>query len=121
MYGLDLISFVAPTSNERISMIAKNAQGFVYCVSSLGVTGVRKKITTDVGSMVKLIRKSTDIPVAIGFGISTPEQAAELAGIADGVIVGSAIVKLIEQYGRDAACYVAEYTRTMKSAISKLN
>ena len=120
MYGLDLISFVAPTSNERISMIAKNAQGFVYCVSSLGVTGVRKKITTDVGSMVKLIRKSTDIPVAIGFGISTPEQAAELAGIAD-VIVGSAIVKLIEQYGRDAACYVAEYTRTMKSAISKLN
>ncbi|MGI5912314.1 MAG: tryptophan synthase subunit alpha [Syntrophomonadaceae bacterium] len=121
MYGLDLISFVAPTSNERISMIAKKAEGFVYCVSSLGVTGMRNKITSDVSTMVKLVRESTDIPVAIGFGISTPEQAAELAGKADGVIVGSAIVKLIKQYGRDALPYVSEYTAIMKSAINKLN
>ena len=117
-YGLDLVSLVAPTSSERISMIAKEAEGFVYCVSSLGVTGVRSKITSDVGAMVKLVRKATGIPAAIGFGISTPEQAAEMAALSDGVIVGSAIVRLIGQYGRDAAPYVSDYVKAMKAAIT---
>jgi len=93
-YGLDLISLIAPTSKERITMIAKEAQGFVYCVSSLGVTGVRKEISTDVAEMVRLVKETKDIPCAVGFGISTPEQAKEMAAVSDGVIVGSAIVKL---------------------------
>ena len=96
-YGLDLISLIAPTSHERISMIAKEAQGFVYCVSSLGVTGMRSQITTDIGAMVELVKKAKDIPCAVGFGISNPEQAKKMAGQSDGVIVGSAIVKLCGQ------------------------
>ena len=98
-YGLDFISLIAPTSHERISMIAKEASGFVYCVSSLGVTGMRSDITTDIGAMVSLVKKANDIPCAVGFGISTPEQAAEMAAKSDGAIVGSAIVKLCEKYG----------------------
>lgn len=116
-HGLDLISLVAPTSKERAAMIAKEATGFVYCVSSLGVTGVRNEITADVGAMIKLIRENTDVPAAIGFGISTPEQAAAMAEIADGVIVGSAIVKLVENHGKDAIPYVYDYVKAMKSAI----
>ena len=90
-YGLDLISLIAPTSHERIARIAKEAEGFVYCVSSLGVTGVRQEITTDVGEMVKMVKAQKDIPCAVGFGISTPEQAEKMASQADGVIVGSAL------------------------------
>ena len=116
-YGLDLVSLIAPTSHERISMIAKEANGFVYCVSSLGVTGTRTEITTNVGEMVELVKKTKDIPCAIGFGISTPEQAAKMAGYADGVIVGSAIVKIIAQYGVDAAETVYDYVKSMKDAI----
>lgn len=116
-YGLDLISLIAPTSHERIAMIAKEAKGFVYCVSSLGVTGVRSSITTDVGAMTSLVKKVSDIPCAIGFGISTPKQAADMAQKADGVIVGSAIVKLCGQYGKDCVPYVAEYVKSMKDAI----
>ena len=116
-YGLDLISLIAPTSHERISMIAKEASGFVYCVSSLGVTGVRKEITTDIGAMVKLVKEAKDIPCAIGFGISTPEQAAKMAAVSDGAIVGSAIVKLCGQYGKECVPYVKEYIKSMKDAI----
>lgn len=115
-YGLDLISLVAPTSEDRIAAICREAKGFVYVVSSLGVTGVRSEITTDVGAMVKLIRANTAIPCAVGFGISTPEQAKNMAGLSDGAIVGSAIVKLIARYGREAAPYVGEYVRAMKAA-----
>jgi tryptophan synthase alpha chain len=117
MYGLHLISLVAPTSKNRISMIAKQAEGFVYCVSSLGVTGMRSKITSEMGAITKLVREATGIPAAIGFGISTPNQAAEMAAVADGVIVGSAIVKLIGQYGRDSVPYVADYVKKMKEAV----
>ena len=117
-YGLDLVSLIAPTSHERISMIAKEANGFVYCVSSLGVTGTRTEITTTVGEMVELVKKAKDIPCAIGFGISTPEQAKKMAASADGVIVGSAIVKIIAKYGREAAQPVFEYVKSMKDAIS---
>ena len=116
-YGVDLISLIAPTSENRIGMIAKEAEGFIYLVSSLGVTGVRSEITTDLGAIVKVIRENTDIPCAIGFGISTPEQAKKMAGIADGAIVGSAIVRLLEKYGKDAPEYIGRYVREMKNAI----
>lgn len=116
-YGVDLISLIAPTSSNRISMIAKEADGFIYLVSSLGVTGVRSEINTDLRSIVSIIRENTDIPCAIGFGISTPEQAAEMADIADGVIVGSAIVRLLEQHGTSAAEPIGQYVGSMKKAV----
>ena len=117
-YGVDLISLIAPTSANRIAMIAKEADGFVYLVSSLGVTGERNEITTDLADIVKVIRDNTDIPCAIGFGISKPEQAAAMAKISDGAIVGSAIIKILEKYGRDAAPYVGEFVKSMKDAVS---
>ena len=113
-YGLDLISLIAPTSHERITQIAKEANGFVYCVSSLGVTGTRSEIKTDLKSIVDVVRQNTDIPCAIGFGISTPEQAGKMAAISDGAIVGSAIVQLIEKYGKESPKYVGEYVKAMK-------
>ena len=116
-YGLDLISLIAPTSHERITQIAKEAQGFVYCVSSLGVTGTRTQITTDIGAMVKLVKAAKDIPCAVGFGISTPEQAKKMAAQSDGTIVGSAIVKLCAAHGEKCVPYVKEYVKAMKDAI----
>ena len=116
-YGLDLISLIAPTSEDRISMIAKDASGFVYCVSSLGVTGVRSSITTDIGAMVKLVKAAKDIPCAVGFGISTPEQAKKMADLSDGAIVGSAIVKICAKYGTNCIPYVKEYVASMKKAL----
>ena len=116
-YQVALISLIAPTSENRIAMIAKEAEGFIYVVSSLGVTGTRTEITTDIGAIVKLIRENTDIPCAVGFGISTPEQAHDMAAKSDGAIVGSAIIKLLAKYGRDAAEPVAEYVRSMKDAL----
>lgn len=116
-YGLDLISLIAPTSEERIAMIAKDASGFIYIVSSLGVTGVRSEITTDIPSIVASVRAASDTPCAIGFGISTPEQAQKMSQSADGVIVGSAIVKLVAQYGKDAPEHVGEYVKSMVDAI----
>ena len=116
-YDVALISLIAPTSENRIGMIAGEAEGFIYLVSSLGVTGVRSEITTDLGAIVKVIRQSTDIPCAIGFGISTPEQAKQMAGIADGAIVGSAIVRLLAQYGKEAPSHIGEYVRKMKEAV----
>ncbi len=116
-YGVDLISLIAPTSADRISMIAKEAEGFLYIVSSLGVTGTRSEIKTDLASIVKIVRENTGIPCAIGFGISTPEQAKKMSDIADGAIVGSAIIKIIEKYGKDSPKYVGEYVKSMKDAI----
>ena len=120
-YDVDLISLIAPTSENRIGMIAREADGFIYLVSSLGVTGVRSEITTDLESIVKVIRENTSVPCAIGFGISTPEQAKKMAGIADGAIVGSAIVRLLEQYGKDAPEHIGKYVREMKDAVSAAN
>lgn len=120
-YGVTLISMIAPTSHERIAKIAAQAEGFVYCVSSLGVTGVRSNITTDIGDMVSLVKNAADIPCAVGFGISTPEQARAIAGKADGMIVGSAIVKIIAQYGTDSVEPVSEYVKSMKQAITDLD
>ncbi|WP_343208252.1 tryptophan synthase subunit alpha [Anaerolentibacter hominis] len=116
-YGVDLISLIAPTSRDRISMIAKEAEGFLYCVSSLGVTGVRSEIKTDIGEMVQIAKAAGTIPCAVGFGIASPEQAAKMAAVADGVIVGSAIVKIVGEYGKDSVEPVKEYVRKMKQAI----
>ncbi len=116
-YGVDLISLIAPTSKDRISMIAGEAEGFVYIVSSMGVTGERSRITTDLASIVKVVRENTDIPCAIGFGISTPEQAREMAQLSDGVIVGSAIIRLLERFGSDAPAHIGAYVKSMKDAI----
>lgn len=116
-HGVELVSMVAPTSEERIRMIASEARGFLYVVSSMGVTGVRAEIRTDLDSMLKAIRQATDLPAAIGFGINTPEQAKKMSEIADGVIVGSAIVKLVAKYGENATPYIAEYVKSMKDAI----
>ncbi len=116
-YGVELISLIAPTSADRVAMIASEAEGFIYLVSSLGVTGTRERITTDLSSIVSVIRKNTSVPCAIGFGISRPDQAREMAALSDGAIVGSAIVKILAQYGREAPARVGEYVRSMKSAL----
>ena len=118
-HGVALISLIAPTSAGRIAAIAKEAEGFLYLVSSLGVTGTRSQITTDLASIVKVVRENTDLPCAIGFGISTPEQAGKMAALSDGAIVGSAIVKLIERHGTRAPSYVGDYVRAMKEAVRK--
>lgn len=119
-YDIDLISLIAPTSENRIAMIASQAEGFIYVVSSLGVTGTRSEITTDLSSIVTAIRENTNLPCAIGFGISTPEHAKKMADISDGAIVGSAIIKILEKYGKDAPKHVGEYVKSMKDAIREL-
>lgn len=116
-YGLDLISMIAPTSEDRIAMIAKEAKGFIYMVSSLGVTGTRSEITTDISAMTDLVKKNSEVPCAVGFGISTPEQAAGMAELSDGAIVGSAIIKIIAKYGKEAAGPVGEYVKEMADAV----
>ncbi|MDO5133956.1 MAG: tryptophan synthase subunit alpha, partial [Eubacteriales bacterium] len=116
-YGVALISLIAPTSENRIAMIAREAEGFLYIVSSLGVTGTRSEITTDLSSIVRLVRENTGVPCAIGFGISTPEQAKKMAGIADGAIVGSAIVKLLAAHGQKAPEHIGAYVKSMKDAV----
>ncbi|MBR4413301.1 MAG: tryptophan synthase subunit alpha [Lachnospiraceae bacterium] len=116
-YGVDLISLIAPTSKDRVAMIAKEAEGFIYLVSSLGVTGTRTEINTDLDSIVKIIRENTNVPCAIGFGISTPEQAKKMAAVSDGAIVGSAIIKIMEKYGKESPEYVGEYVKSMVDAI----
>jgi tryptophan synthase alpha chain len=116
-HGIEVVSLIAPTSEERIRSIAKDAQGFLYIVSSMGVTGERAEIKTDIASIMAAVRESSSIPAAIGFGINTPEQAAEMASLADGVIVGSAIVRIVEEHGKDAPEYIREYVQSMKSAI----
>lgn len=115
--GVELVSLIAPTSGERVKTIAEEAEGFLYCVSSLGVTGVRSEITTNIRQMVEQVREVSDIPCAVGFGISTPRQASEMSAVADGVIVGSAVVKIIAEHGEDCVPYVAEYVKEMKKAI----
>lgn len=117
-HGVDLISLVAPTSADRVARIAREAEGFLYVVSSLGVTGTRGEITTDLGAMIRVVRENTSIPCAIGFGISTPEQARKMAALSDGAIVGSAIIKLLERYGENAPQHVGRFVRRMKDALA---
>ena len=120
-YGVDLVSLIAPTSENRVAMIAREAEGFIYLVSSLGVTGTRSEITTDLAPIIRTIRANTKVPVAIGFGISKPEQAKAMAGLSDGAIVGSAIEKILARYGKDAPVYIGEYVRSMKDALKEPN
>ena len=120
-YGVDLISLIAPTSENRVAMIAREAEGFIYLVSSLGVTGTRSEITTDLVPIIRTIRENSKVPVAIGFGISTPEQAKKMAAISDGAIVGSAIEKILAQHGKESAEYIGDYVRSMKNALKELN
>ena len=117
-YNQEVISLIAPTSQDRIKNIAKNASGFIYLVSSMGVTGMRNEFNFDLDSMVKEIKKYTDVPVAIGFGISNPEQAKKMASISDGVIIGSAIVRIVEQYGENAAPYIYDFCKSIVDAIN---
>lgn len=119
-HNVAVISMIAPTSESRIQTIASQARGFIYVVSSMGVTGVRSEIRTDLGAIVESIRKVTDVPCAIGFGISTPEQAKKMAAVSDGAIVGSAIVKIIAKYGAEAAPELYKYVKDMKEAVGSL-
>jgi len=115
-HGVEIVTLAAPTSEKRIALIAENAEGFIYLVSSMGVTGVRSKITTDLSAILSEIKKNTDIPVAVGFGISTPEQAKHYSAISDGVIVGSAIVRIIAQHGENAKQALCKYISEMKQS-----
>lgn len=119
-HQVEIVSMIAPTSRERIQTIASDAEGFLYVVSSMGVTGVRQKITTDLKTIIEQIREVTSLPAAIGFGISTPGQASDMAAISDGAIVGSAIVRLVAEYGREAEDPVREYVRQMAGAVHAL-
>lgn len=116
-HQVDIITMIAPTSESRILRLAQEASGFIYLVSSMGVTGVRSEITTDLKSMITTIQSVTNVPICVGFGISTPEQAKGIAQDADGVIVGSAIVKMIEAYGQLAEPHLRNYVTGMKHAI----
>lgn len=116
-YNVSVISMIAPTSEARIKAIAEGAEGFLYIVSSLGVTGVRSEIKTDLASIMKSVKKYAKVPAAIGFGISTPEQAKKMSAISDGVIVGSAIVRLVEKYGSSAADEIYKYVKSMTDAV----
>ena len=116
-HGVTLISMIAPTSENRTAMIAREAEGFLYLVSSLGVTGTRSEITTDLRPIIRVIRQSTEVPVAVGFGISTPEQARAMAAISDGAIVGSAIEKILARRGREAPEEIGAYVRAMKEGV----
>ena len=117
-YGLDLISLIAPTSENRVAMIAREAEGFIYLVSSLGVTGTRSEITTDLAPIIRTIRENAKVPVAIGFGISAPEQAKAMAALSDGAIVGSAIEKILAAHGKEAPEHIGNYVRSMKDAVA---
>jgi len=118
-HGIDIISMIAPTSQDRIKKIAAVGSGFLYIVSSLGVTGVRSEIKTDLQEILDTVHGVTPVPAAVGFGINTPDQAAKIGQYADGVIVGSAIVKIIAQYGDEAAPHLYEYVKSMKEAVRK--
>ncbi|MCL1883561.1 MAG: tryptophan synthase subunit alpha [Defluviitaleaceae bacterium] len=118
-YGVAQIMIVAPTSKERTQTIARDAEGFLYCVSTLGVTGIRDEIRTNMTEIITKVREVSKIPCAVGFGISTPEQARDMASVSDGVIIGSAIVKIISEYGRDSVEPLKQYINRVKDAINQ--
>ncbi|MCH3917393.1 MAG: tryptophan synthase subunit alpha [Spirochaetia bacterium] len=116
-HDIDLISMIAPTSADRVKKIAKEATGFIYCVSSLGVTGTRNTLSSDIGALIKQVRNvRPDIPCAIGFGIGNAGQASKMAALSDGIIVGSAIVKLIADQGKDCVPAVLDFAKELKIA-----
>lgn len=118
--GIALISMVAPTSAGRVRTIAREAEGFVYCVSSLGVTGMRSSLGNSAADLIKQVREANPaVPCAIGFGISTPEQAHKMAAIADGTIVGSAIVRIIAEHGKASVEPVRTFVQNMVNAVKE--
>ena len=119
-YGIDFISLVAQTSGERVNMIAENAKGFIYNVSSLGLTETRATVSNNLRSSVDMIKSKTKIPCAINFHISTPEEAKEMASISDGIILGSEVVKICEEYGEDCLPIVKDFVREIKEAIKSV-
>ena len=119
-HGISIISMIAPTSEARIKSIAESAEGFLYIVSSMGVTGVRSEIKTDLAAIMESVKKYKKVPAAIGFGVSTPEQAEKMAALSDGVIVGSAIVRIVEKYGENAAPEIYSYVKSMTDAVHKI-
>ena len=119
-YDVAVISLIAPTSLDRIEKIAKEAEGFVYLVSSLGVTGVRESITSDVAGNAKKIKEFTDIPVFVGFGIKDKEQAKKMASVSDGAIIGSAIENIIAKYGKDSKQYIYDYAKDIVDELETL-
>lgn len=119
-HGISIISMIAPTSEARIKSIAESADGFLYIVSSMGVTGVRSEIKTDLASIMESVKKYKKVPAAIGFGVSTPEQAEKMAALSDGVIVGSAIVRIVEKYGEKAAPEIYNFVKSMTDAVHKI-
>ncbi len=119
-HGVALIRFIAPTSDERIPMICEGAKGFLYVVSSLGVTGVRDGVPQELASLLARIRAVSNVPAAVGFGISTPEQAKAIGSIADGVIIGSAVVKLAHERGAEAPEALQAYAESIKVALETI-
>ena len=117
--GVRLINLVTPTSAERIQAIASNSKGFLYCVSSTGVTGVRSEFTTDFDSFFAAVREHASAPCAVGFGISTPGQVRQMKRYCDGVIVGSAIVRILAEHGRQAVPYVGEFVHSLREALDQ--
>lgn len=119
--GMDLIPLVAPTTTDRrLAAISCMARGFIYCVSVTGVTGVREKIDTDIAGFTARVRRYTDLPVVVGFGISGPEQAARMAAYCDAVVVGSAIVRIVAEKGAapTSGPFVASLVKELKAALN---
>ena len=116
--GVDIIQMVAPTAAERIRASLRHATGFVSVVSSMGVTGMRGHIQTDLREIIRIARETTDTPLAIGFGIHTPEQAGRMAKLADGVITGSGVVDIINKNGSDASEKLIAYIRGLKAGMA---
>jgi len=114
---IDLVFLLAPTSDEcRVRDVADKASGFLYLVSLTGVTGARNELSSDLEGLVARVRTATDLPLAVGFGVSTPAQAARVARVADGVIVGSALISAIGR-GPDPAVAARELTAALRAAI----
>jgi tryptophan synthase alpha chain len=118
-YDITQIAIIAPTSHDRINKIARDAEGFLYCVSTLGVTGIRDEIRTNMKEIISKVRAVSDVPCAVGFGISTPEQARDMASVSDGAIIGTAIVKIVADYGRDSVEPMRQYIARVKDEMSK--
>lgn len=116
-YGVDIISFVVPENIDRVKMIAKEATGFIYFVPSIGSTSSMEGHFKEITSIIDILKENTNIPIALGFGINTTQQAEFFSEIADGIIVGNAIVKIVEKYGKDSPSQVFDYVKTMKSAM----
>ncbi|WP_299328139.1 tryptophan synthase subunit alpha [Parasphingopyxis sp.] len=116
--GIDVIRLATPTTDEaRLPAVLEGASGFLYYVSVAGITGKQQAAQASIAAAVSALKAKTDLPVAVGFGVRTPEQAADIARVADGVVVGSAIVELVGKHGADAPQPVRDYVKSLSDAI----